>query len=133
MRKFTTEETQEREERKKQMIRLNQDGASYQQIADEFGISKQRVAQIIGGTKEHLFRFFSKERCIYSGLRKWLNDNKVSVCELTRRLYGNSNGKSVIRTREKLKGKTELTKTYIDKLLKITGLTYEEMVGEDNA
>ena len=130
--RFTLEEIQEREERKKQMIRLYQGGMTYRQIAAEFGISHQRVVQIIGNSKENLFRAVSKKRCVYSGLRKWLNDNKVSVCELTRRLYGNACGENLNRTRGRLKGNVELTKTYIDKLLKITGLTYEEMVGEDN-
>ena len=132
MRRFTLEEIKERENRKKQMTRLYKGGMSYKQIAEKFGLSYQRVQQILGGSKENLFRGFTKERCIYSGLRKWLNDNKVSICELTRRLYGNNCSGNINRTRGMIKGKPELTKTYIDKLLKITGLTYEELVGEDN-
>lgn len=132
MSRFTSEEIKELEKRKKQMIRLYKGGMSYQKIADKYGLSYQRVQQICGGSKENLFRGFTKERCIYSGLRKWLNDNKVSVCELTRRLYGNNCSGNINRIRGMLKGKPELTKTCIDKLLKITGLTYEELVGEDN-
>lgn len=131
MSRFTPEEIKELEKRKKQMIRLYNGGMSYQKIADKYGLSHQRVQQIIGSSNEKLFRGFTKERCIYSGLRKWLNDNKVSACELTRRLYDNSNPVNTARTIKRLNGTNELTKTYIDKLLKITGLTYEEMVGED--
>lgn len=126
MTRLTVEEFQEHEERKRQMDKLRKKGMSYQQIAWEFGVSKQRVFQIIGGSKENHFRPFNKERCIYVGLRKWLNDNKVSLNELTRKLHGNTNSNNRQRTRARIIGEVEIEKTFIDKILEITGLTYEK-------
>ena len=134
MHRFTLEELRLRKQRKEDMKKLYESGMSLQEIADEMGISRQRVHQIIGKQNKSLFKPFTAKRCVYAGLRKWLNDNKVSTAELTRRLYGNTHGENYERTRLRLCGSKELNKTYIDKLLKITGLTYDEAFGsEDNA
>ena len=50
----------------------------------------------------------------------------VSTAELTRRIHGAMGGDFYSRTRKRLIGRSELTKKYIDKILSITNLTYEE-------
>ena len=114
------------QDRKKQMETLFKNGMTYAEIGCQFGISRQRVAQIIGKRNEKYFRAIKCERCVYVGVRKWLIDNKISITELTRRLYGNSSSDNFHSVNNRLNGSAELTKTYIDKILKITGLTYEE-------
>ena len=129
MRRFVLEEFQAIEQRKKDMRKLRESGVTYAEIANKYGISKQRVYQLIGGKDEKLFKPITTERCVYGGLRKWMNDNKVCVSELTRKIYGNYAPNSYERVKERLNGKCQFTKTYIDKILEITGLTYEEAFG----
>ena len=115
------------QDRKKQMETLLKNGMTYAEIGCRFGISRQRVSQLIGKGNKNYFRAIKCDRCVYVGVRKWLTDNKISVMELTRRLYGgNGSEGNYRRVKDRLNGSAELTKTYIDKILKITGLTYEE-------
>ena len=55
-----------------------------------------------------------------------MNDNRVGIAPLTRKIYGNAGTESQNRISAYLKGYNELRKEMIDKLLAITGLTYEE-------
>ena len=53
-------------------------GATYAEIAKKYGISRQRVQQVC--------KKWSKKQCIYINLRKWMNDNAVSIADLTYRI-----------------------------------------------
>lgn len=108
------------------MLKLHNEGMTYREIGKKLGLSHQRVCVIIGGENPKLFRPHTVDRCVYSGIRKWLNANKISNNELSRRLYGNANPKNAMRISSILKGKTEITKSFIDKIIEITGLTYEK-------
>ena len=109
-----------------QMIDMKNSGKTYQDIADEFGVSRQRVFQMIGSGDPKFFRYISTKGCIYKGVRKYMNDNKISMAELVRKLYGNYVPRNFYSVRNKLSGVTDITKKHIDKILEITGLTYEE-------
>lgn len=112
-----------REEREK--------GLTYKQIAEKYGVSKQNVAQCCGKYNPNRFRFWTAELCVYPNVRNWLNENKISKAELIRRMgvRFHSNTNAVVRGY--LKGKTYPPKQTIDKLLSITGLTYEEFFKAD--
>lgn len=115
-------------ERKEQMLRMKMDGATYEEIGKEFNLSKQRIHMIIGKQSKGHFKWMSKERCVYPNLRKWINDNQVSVAEFCRRLYGNSHPENHYRVSRFLKGYSkEIQKGTIDKYLMVTGLTYEKL------
>lgn len=96
------------------------DGASYQEVADELGTTKQNVSQVC----KYLFEkkmAVREDGCIYPNIYVWLRMNRVSKAELARRmdisyqqLYGILNGKRTV------------TKERIDQMLEITGMTYEE-------
>lgn len=107
------------------MREMHESGMTYQAIADEFGITQQRVHQIIGGRNVALFNYVTKDRCIFEGLRNWMNKNEVCVAELTRRIYHNGLPANRERVREKLMG-NKATIEFVDRILDITGLTYEE-------
>lgn len=126
MRRQTIEEIQTREDRKAYMVGLHKGGMTLREIAKTVGISPQRVSQIIGGEDKRLFKGFTEERCIFVGLREWLNENKVSVNELCRRIYGNAHAKSSAKLARELRGEWVMNKRKIDSILKITGLTYEK-------
>lgn len=115
----------ERDAIKQQMLDMKNDGKTYQEIADEFGVSKQRIQQMLSTGDARYFRYIKKTTCVYKGIRKYMNDNKISVAELVRRVYGYYHPKNLATIRNKLNGHTDISKQYIDKLLEVTGLTYE--------
>lgn len=112
-------------ERNKMIKELYDLGYSQSQIANKFGLSRQRVHQILGKRDQKYFRYFDEKRCVYPLLRHWLNENQISTAELTRRLFGNNNPKNQHVVSNILKGGNCL-KHHIDNLLKETEITYEE-------
>lgn len=64
--------------RKAEMIAMHETGIPYKAIGEAFGISKQRVYQIIGNDSPGYFKTMAKEDCIYPNLRKWLNENRLT-------------------------------------------------------
>lgn len=111
--------------RRKEALALRNEGKTYQEIGEIMGISKQRVHHLIGQENIHLFREITPEKCAFVGLRDWMNSNKVCVAELTRRLYGHSNPNQQKYVRERIANKSNFQKDFIDKVLQLTGLTYE--------
>lgn len=102
-------------------------GMTFQQIADKYGVSKQTVHKCIGNTSAPNFRPFSPTNCVYPNLRNWLNENHVSLQEFTRRMgdtgyVGNS---SAVGTW--FRGVSYPHKESIDKILMVTGMTYEQL------
>ena len=123
--KLNAQNKQERDAIIQRMIDMKNEGKTYQAIADEFGISKQRVQQLIGTRDARYFRHIKKTACIYKGIRTYLNDNKISVAEFVRRVYGCYHPVYMSRIMSKLRGSNDIQKRYIDKILEVTGLTYE--------
>ena len=101
-------------------------GLTFQEIADKYGVSRQCVAKACANYCPARFIPIDEYRCIYPNVRKWMNDNKVSVAELVRRLGLGGYSESQVRMRNYLDGYSDPPKKTIDKLLAITGLTYEE-------
>ena len=95
---------------------------SYQKIGDVFGISRQAVYRIVNAGKS--FRKVN-EKIIYPGLRQWMNDNNMSYEKLNR-LLPNFKYSS---TRSYLQGKTQPPKKFVDSVLNLTNMTYEEAFG----
>lgn len=92
------------DERKQAMIKMHESGMTYAEIGAFMGISKQRVYQLIGDTRKGCHKPITKEQCVYAGIRKYMNENKISRMMLVR---------------------------MIDKILKATGLTYEYAFKKD--
>lgn len=99
-------------------------GRKYQSLANELGVSRQRIHQIC---KRPPRVFVREHQCIYPGLRKALNDGRINItklaviCECSR-----------YQVSHVLEGKTKrISKNMIDKLIALTGMTYEELFKED--
>jgi hypothetical protein len=120
------------EEKIKIMLELRKEGKTYAEISKVCGISKQRVHHLIGKENKELFKPLSAEKCVFIGLRNWMNENKINVPELTRRIYGHSNPNQQSLIRARITNKTKFQKDFIDNILKITGLTYEEAFKIEN-
>lgn len=102
-------------------------GLTYREIGQKYGVSGQRVAQVCGKADGRNFRAWTKETCIYPNLRNWLNENKVSMNEFVRRNGIEVAGNTTARYRSYFKGHTYPNKEAIDRMLKATGLTYEQL------
>lgn len=115
----------------RKMMEAREQGLSYKEISAMFGVSKQRVGQVLGQYNPNQFRSISETGCIYPIWRKWMNENMVSRYELLRRmgLQAVPRNGQVLGTY--MKGEASPRKSYIDKLLKVTGLTYEELFYEE--
>lgn len=118
-------------ERISKMLEMHENGSSYEEIGKAFNLSRQRVFQLIGGRVKTHFIELSPDDCIYPNLRKLLNDNRITRLGLCRMLYG-SNPSKYQNVYDFLRGRnTRTTKYTIDKYLKVTGLTYEELFETD--
>ena len=118
------------DERKQAMIKMHESGMTYAEIGAFMGISKQRVYQLIGDTRKGCHKPITKEQCVYAGIRKYMNENKISKMMLVRMIYKRVDGEEYKRVHDALKG-CNCRKNMIDKILKATGLTYEYAFKKD--
>ena len=112
-------------ERIERMTRLREQGNTYEVIAKMEGVSKQRVFQLIGGIDRTKVKPLTKKQCIYDGLRQYLNENHIGRSEFTRKIYGYNHPSCYACIIKWLQG-VEMTMSVINKILSITGLTYEQ-------
>lgn len=114
--------------KKAEIYRMEREnGLSYQQIADKYGVSKQAVHQVCSKYTPARFRYWTQKMCIYVNLRNWLNDNKITKSELIRRLGYETLQETYARVGRYLRGGIYPPKRTIDKFIEVTGLTYEEL------
>lgn len=118
--------------RRRQMYAMRFQGLTYQKIADEFGVSKQYVAKVCGNCCPPNFRGID-EKCIYPNLKKWMNDNYISRAEFLRRMGISAHTSNYQRFTAVMRGETQPKKDYIDKMLAVTGLTYEILFEVDQS
>ena len=101
---------------------LHDKGLTYEEIGELFGITRQAAHQAASAGDG--FHESSVTKVKYEGLRRWMQDNRVSFSELERRC-GSS------KLHKTLTGDCEPRKKTIDNILQVTGLTYEECFKED--
>lgn len=105
---------------------MREEGMTYEAIGRVFGISKQAAYEIHKRDyKGDHFRVSTVLEVKYIGLREWMLENRVSITAL-----GKMCGVTNLHNGT-LVGKHALTKPTIDKILKVTGLTYEECFKEE--
>ena len=101
-------------------------GMTYRQIAEICGVSFQTVQKAIMGTPAPgYFRPHSAASIVYPGLLAWMNDNKVSKRALMGSMGMQPGGFAHIKNY--LNGNKRLTMPLINKLIAVTGLTYEQL------
>lgn len=99
-------------------MRLN--GSSLQEIADKFGVSRQCIFQIVPtGTSYRLSNNY--ESCIYPNIRRFLIENRYSYHR-----FADLCAVSLTCMHNALIGRVSPHKSTIDKILEVTGMTYEE-------
>ena len=114
-------------DQKVEMYRMRLEGKSYQAIADRFGVSRQYVYRLIGQQcKSEPYRNVNVP---YTGLKKWMNESRYSIAELARE-SGCTDNHSYVTITSYLQGSPRMDIDSIRKVLRFTGLTFEEAFGE---
>lgn len=121
-------------EQKEQILKIVQmrlDGYTLQQIADEYGVTKQCIQQKLSSiTKNHTIRkgLVRKidEKIIYPNLAKWIFDNGYSVSSFAWSLGMSSPNNLLI----KLHGERSINMAEIRKILEFTGQAFEYLFAE---
>ena len=114
-------------DQKVEMYRMRLEGKSYQAISDRFGVSRQYVYRLIGQQcKSEPYRNVNVP---YTGLKKWMNESNYSVAKLARE-SGCTNNHSYVTIISYLQGSPRMDIDSIRKIIRFTGLTFEEAFGE---
>lgn len=109
----------------KEKKELFEQGLTRTEIAKQLGISRQAVSQALARYNPAYFKLITESNCIYPNIREWMNKNKVSMNEFVRRMGCASYAGNFYTLKNNLTGKTDTKKSTIDKILAITGMTYE--------
>ena len=108
-------------------MKEREQGLTYRAIAEKYGVSYQAVAIAVGRADPARFKPYTEEQVVYPILRRWLNRRKITKKEFIRRMGYIPGGTNSTNLASWLKGMTYPSKQNIDKMLKVTGLTYEEL------
>lgn len=105
-------------------------GLTYEEIAKRFGVSRQAVSQACSKYEPSHFKPYTAGEVIYPNLRRWLNENKISRREFARRLGDVPYANISAQISGWFRGRYYPIKTTIDKMIAITGLSYEKLFEE---
>ena len=100
--------------------RMRLEGATYKEVGDYFGVSKQCIQQLLPRPEKTRVEM-SAESCIYKNISKWMLQEDVSYSKLA--LYSGLSTSGITRF---LTGKGSANKSTIDKILDVTKMSYEE-------
>lgn len=108
--------------------KMRKRGMSYQEIADRFGVSRQAINALFQDGKRADQKPKNTHLIKYIGIKKYLETNRISIGKF-------SNMCKVDNTTmwRNITGQTDMLKRNIDKILCVTGMTYEEAFKEDEA
>ena len=118
-----------------EMFEMRKGGATYQEIADLCGISKQSVysrlhyyVRKVNGIRG---RGFDINKILYQGLYDWFNENMgESISSLCEKVFGSGNGKNYYdKFRFFIIGKhdSSFKVGHLKKLCEVTGKSFEEL------
>lgn len=115
--------------KKARMMAMREQGMKHREIAEVFGVSRQYVAKVCGHCDPAHFRYVDEGEA-YPNLRRWMNENKVSRFEFLRRMGLTLHAYNASRLGSIIRGETQPNKAYIDKMLAVTGMTYEVLFSD---
>lgn len=112
---------------------LRDQGLTYREIGKRLGISYQAAySGLYMESEGDYFHELTEKTCVFTKLREWMNENRVGVTELSRRIGDTETKKTFLRLRRTLRGEARMLKDDIDEILRVTGKSYEEMFGGTN-
>ena len=114
---------------------MRRDGATYQEIANHFGVTKQAVHLHMknhGRIRRRYEQIF--ESCPYEGLRNFCMTNKrISISTLASAIFENKTEPARAKTHRLIEGdNVSITLNNIKRLEKYTGMTFDELFCEDS-
>ena len=112
------------EEDRAAMREALRNGKTLQEIGSELGVSRQRVAQIVGAVRP--MKEWNRTYSIYPAIDSWMKFHRVTYAQLTEMLGYSPSASSQAIVAKRLMGDAEFYKSLIDSLLRVTGMTYEE-------
>lgn len=98
-------------------------GMTQRALAAEYGVSQALIQKRCGGP----YRSYKSKKIVYSGLENWMQENAISIRKMTE-----LSGMNYVALYYILIGKNDPNKKSIDRILKATGLTYEQAFGGKN-
>ena len=104
---------------KVEAYRMQLEGKTLQKIGEHFGVSKQYIQQVLPKRRKKLEEAI--QSCIYPNIARWMEENEAGYSEIARRC-----GRLPQTVGNALSGRTDPAKTLIDRILRVTGLTYEQ-------
>lgn len=99
-------------------------GMTYRQIGEKYGVSAQAVQICCARQGEMPRKALSARACIWPNLRIWLNADRARAERFFQEMQG-------CTIRMILKGGQQPKKDVIDRMLKLTGMSYEEMFAQE--
>ena len=106
-------------------------GMTYTEIAKKYGVSHQAVAQACARRGGKRFKPYTSEEVVYPNLRKWLNEKEITRKEFAREIGRLPNATASTQINHWFRGRNYPNKQSIDKILKITGFTYEVLFAKE--
>jgi len=109
------------------MFEMRLDGKSLAEIGRQFGITKERVWQLLNGCSQYGVK--SLKKCVFPGIATWLREHRMTIKQFRKDLTCFSNSSNTIYS--KLCGDKKFTLPEIKAILAYTGMTFDEAFGEE--
>ncbi len=110
-------------------VQMRRDGATLQEIGDVFGVTRERIRQVL--VKQPRARKCSTdlEKIVYEGLYNYMMDNpKMTFTSLAMVMLNNGGNAASNKIQRFAHGKNcVISKKAYDRLIKKTGMTYEQL------
>ena len=107
------------------MFEMHLDGVSHAEIGRQFGLSRERVRQIVGNSSLLLGRPITRRA--FPGIARWMFEHGVSVKRMAEDLK-----MTMATLGTKLRGDRAFIMPEIKAILAYTGLTFEEAFGKED-
>lgn len=101
------------------------DGATYREVAKRFGVPPQTIHSVLPGCSS---RSICNKKLLYPSIGRFLAENKMSITDFSKKI-----GVPYSTARKNLRSGGNFGKETIDKILSVTGLTYEEAFSTEQA
>lgn len=113
-------------EQKIEAYAMRLDGVSLQEIADKFCVSKQYIHQTLPAERLRSRRRHYLRKAAYPNLEAWMFKRGISNKDFSTMI-----NVSIATVARLVSGKQGISKSTIDKILAVTGMTYEEAFAKE--
>lgn len=116
------------DKQKVEALQMLLNGATYEEVGRKYMLSTETIRKMFSNILDRGTRRHSRVECIYQGLGEWCEKNGYTAHSFEKKL-GVGNGVM----RKAFRGESYLRMDNIDKILDLTGMTYEECFAKRKA